>query len=138
MPSKTPFLMGNGEGATALADAAPAGPTAAPPNAAPHDAASDVFRKSRLDDELLIAILQGLGVRNEVESQQSKVKGKRQKSFRLSTFDFRLSSDSCTSRQLVEINLRVPLLIRLKQLVPRHFPSAVGGRPSEHGGQRRF
>src|SRR5437879_1611651 len=133
MPSKTPFLMGNGEGATALADAAPAGPAAAPPNAAPHDAASDVFRKSRLDARLLITILPGL----ESETK-SKVKGKRQESFRLSTFNFRLSSDSFASRKPVEINLRVPLLIRLKQFVPRHFPSAVGGRPSKHGGQRRL
>src|SRR5207245_11009747 len=75
------------------------------------------------------------GVRNEVESQQSKViRGKKAFDFQLSTF--RLSSDSFASRKLVEINLRVPLLIRLEQLVPRHFLSAVGGRPSEPAGQR--
>jgi len=89
MPSKTPFLMGNGEGATALAVAAPAGPATAPPNAAPHDAASDVFRKSRLDARLLITILPGLEseTKSKVNSRKSKVRGK--KAF---DFDFQLST----------------------------------------------
>src|SRR5437879_3867585 len=89
MPSKTPFLMGNGEGATTLGDAAFDGPAAAPPTAAPHAAAREVFRKSRRDDGLLITILQGLESETKSKSQQSKVKGKRQKAFdfQLSTFD---------------------------------------------------
>src|SRR5216117_3971269 len=55
MPSNTPFLMGSGEGVAPPAGAARALPAAGLPSAAPHAAATDVFRKSRRDASLLIS-----------------------------------------------------------------------------------
>jgi len=69
MPNKTPFLMGNGEGEATLADA-PDRPAAAPPNAAPHAAATDVFRKSRRDASLLISPPQD--VKSGARSQEAR------------------------------------------------------------------
>src|SRR2546427_12847289 len=69
MPGKPPFLMRKGEGAATLAGTAPPGPTAPPPSAAPHAAATDVFRKSRLDASLLISPPQD--EKSEVRSQES-------------------------------------------------------------------
>src|SRR5579863_7154929 len=42
------------------------------------------------------------------------------------------------SRKFVEIQMGVPRLLGLQEVVPRYLPPAIGGLAAEHGGERRL